>query len=269
VRRGVLALVPLLIGLVIIAFQFFGAEKQVVPITGREQRVGMTDAEQIQLGAEVYDQVLAEVAPQVIESGPQAELVRRVAERVIAVGEADKPDFDWEVTLVDDPQSNAFCLPGGKIVVYSGILGPAVDEAGLATVMAHEVAHAIAEHGAERILKQQLTDSAVQIAAGSLSQDPEQYRQIVGLLGAGAQVGLSLPWGRAQESEADHIGLVYMARAGYDPQAAVGFWQRMGEAAGEDRPPEYLSTHPDSDTRVEDIQGWMAEAQAEYRPPPP
>jgi predicted Zn-dependent protease len=132
-------------------------------------------------------------------------------------------------------------------------------------VLGHEVAHAVAEHGAERIFRQQLTDTAVQFAAGAFSDDPAEFRQIAGLLGAGAQVGLSLPWSRDQESEADHIGLIYMARAGYDPRAAVTFWRRMEEAVkGKQRPPEYLSTHPESTTRIEQIEGWLPEALEEY-----
>lgn len=264
-RSWVAIALPLLLGAAFIGFQYCSADTQVVPITGREQRVSMSDEQQMQLGAQYYDQFLQQSGGAVVTSGPEYELVTEVTERIAAVAAEHKPDFEWDVSLVDDPQANAFCLPGGKMVVYTGILGPARTAEGLATVLGHEVAHAVAEHGAERIFRQQLTDTAVQFAAGAIAEDPQQFRQIAGLLGAGAQVGLNLPWSRDQESEADHIGLIYMARAGYDPRAAVTFWQRMEEAAGgQQRPPEYLSTHPESATRIEQIERWLPEAMEEY-----
>jgi predicted Zn-dependent protease len=264
-RSGLAIALPLLIGLGIVAFQFCSAEKSVVPITNREQRVGMSDDQQMQLGAQYYDQFLQQEQGDLITSGPDFDTVKDVTDAIIAVAEEYKPDFNWDVALVDDPQANAFCLPGGKMVVYTGILGPARTPEGLATVLGHEVAHAVAEHGAERIFRQQLTDTAVQFAAGAFAEDPVEFRNIAGLLGAGAQVGLNLPWSRDQESEADHIGLIFMARAGFDPRAAIGFWERMEEASkGQQRPPEYLSTHPESTTRIEQIEGWLPEALEEY-----
>lgn len=257
--------VLLLVGVAIIGFQYCSADKQTVPITGREQRVGMSDDQQMKLGAQYYDEFLDQSAGAVVESGPEAEMVREVTNAIVEAAAEHKPEFEWEVTLIDDPQANAFCLPGGKMVVYTGILGPARSAAGLATVLGHEVAHAVAEHGAERIFRQQLTDTAVQFAAGAFADDPAEFRHIAGLLGAGAQVGLSLPWSREQESEADHIGLIYMAQAGYDPREAVGFWERMARAnEGRQQPPEYLSTHPSSDTRIEQIESWLPEALEEY-----
>ena len=266
-RRSGLAITLLLIfGLAVVGFRYCSAEDQIVPIIGREQKVGMSDDQQIQLGAQYYDQFLGQEAGAIIDSGPAYETVTDVTDRIIEVASEYKPDFEWDVTLIDDPQANAFCLPGGKMVVYTGILGPARDEAGLATVLGHEVAHAVAEHGAERIFRQELTDTAVQFAAGAFADDPVEFRNIAGLLGAGAQVGLSLPWSRDQESEADHIGLIFMARAGFDPRAAIGFWERMATASkGQNRPPEYLSTHPESTTRIEQIRAWLPEALEEYQ----
>lgn len=256
---------PLVIGLAVVGFQYCSAERQTVPIVGREQKVGMSDDQQIQLGAQYYDQFLSQESGRVIESGSEFEAVTSVADRIIEVAAEYKPDFEWEVTLVDDPQANAFCLPGGKMVVYTGILDPARTDEGLATVLGHEVAHAVAEHGAERIFREQLTDTAVQFAAGAFASDPVEFRNIAGLLGAGAQVGLSLPWGRDQESEADHIGLIFMAKAGFDPRAAVTFWERMEAATkNQERPPEYLSTHPESATRIAQIKEWLPEALEEY-----
>jgi len=257
--------IVLLIGVGIIGFRYCSAEEGRVPITGREQRVSLSDEQQMKLGAQYYDRFLQQSSGAVIDSGPQYEVVTSVTERIIAVAEEHKPEFEWEVTLIEDPQANAFCLPGGKMVVYTGILEPAGDEAGLATVLGHEVAHAVAEHGAERIFRQELTDTAVQFAAGAFADDPVEFRNIAGLLGAGAQVGLNLPWSRDQESEADHIGLIYMARAGFDPRAAVRFWEAMEKATqGQKTPPEYLSTHPESGTRIQQIQEWLPAALEEY-----
>jgi predicted Zn-dependent protease len=248
-----------------VGFQYCSAENQTVPIVGREQKVGMSDDQQTQLGAQYYDQFLTQESGNVIDSGPEFEIVTTVTDRIIEVASEYKPDFQWAVTLVDDPQANAFCLPGGKMVVYSGILGPAKTEEGLATVLGHEVAHAVAEHGAERIFREQLTDTAIQFAAGAFADDPAEFRNIAALLGAGAQVGFNLPWSREQESEADHIGLIFMARAGFDPRAAVTFWERMEEATKhQQQPPEYLSTHPGSATRIQQIKEWLPEALAEY-----
>jgi predicted Zn-dependent protease len=258
---------PAILAIAAAGYLWFTSEEQEVPITGRTQRVNLTDQQQEQLGAQVYQQTLQESAGVIVASGPEHDMVQRVADRIAAVGAEDKPEFEWEFTLIDDPQANAFCLPGGKIVVYTGILPVAKTEAGLATVVGHEVAHATAEHGAERIFQQQLTQTAVQIVAAGAAENQQQYEQIAGLLGAGAQVGLTLPWGRDQESEADHIGLIYMGRAGYDPAEAVGFWQRMDRAhRDQPQPREYLSTHPSSETRIEQIRDWLPEAQAEYRP---
>ncbi|MGH2764578.1 MAG: M48 family metallopeptidase [Actinomycetota bacterium] len=258
--------IPVIMAVAAGGFLWFTAEKQDVPVTGREQRVNLSDQQQIRLGHQVYEQMLRQEAAAVIDSGPDFELVQRVAERIAAVGVQDKPEFEWEFTVIDDPQINAFCLPGGKIVVYTGVLSVAETEAGLATVIGHEVAHATGEQGAERIFQQQLTGTAVQIIASGAARDRQEYEQIAGLLGAGAAVGLSLPWSRDQGSEADHIGLVYMARAGYHPEEAVGFWERM-DAATRDQPrlPEYLSTHPSSETRIDQIRGWLPEALEEYR----
>jgi metalloendopeptidase OMA1, mitochondrial len=259
--------IPAILAAAAAGYLWFTAEEQEVPITGRTQRVNLTDQQQEQLGAQVYQQTLQESAGVIVASGPEYEMVQRVADRIASVGAEDKPEFEWEFALIDHPQANAFCLPGGKIVVYTGILPVAKTEAGLATVVGHEVAHATAEHGAERIFQQQLTQTAVQIVAAGSAETQQQYEQIAGLLGAGAQVGLTLPWGRDQESEADHIGLIYMARAGYDPAEAVGFWQRMERAhRDQPQPPEYLGTHPSSETRIEQIRGWLPEAQAEYGP---
>jgi predicted Zn-dependent protease len=150
--------------------------------------------------------------------------------------------------------------------VYTGILGITQDETGLAVVMGHEVAHVVARHGGERLSQQMGVQTATQLLAGMASSNPATVQLVSAALGAGAQVGVLLPFGRAQESEADHIGLILMAKAGYDPRAAVGLWTRMAEAAKGQRPPEFLSTHPSEATRIQQIQGWLPEALKHYRP---
>ena len=253
------------LAIAVIAFTYFSSEEQEVPVTGRTQRVAMSDAQQEELGAQVYDQTLQQEQANLIESGPQYEMVQRVAERIAQVGDVDKPEFDWEFSLVNRDEANAFCLPGGKIVVFTGLLDVAKTDDELAAVVGHEVAHAVAEHGAERIFREELTNRAISAASGAFADDPQRYQQVAALLGAGAQIGLNLPWSRDQESEADHIGIIYAARAGYDPQAAIGFWQKMQKASEGTAPPEYLSTHPSSATRVQQLRGWMPEAIRERR----
>ena len=263
--KGIGLLLPILIGGGIALFMYCSAEEQDVPVTGRSQRVAISEEQQEDLGEQAYAQVLSENRGEVVSSGSDAEVVQRVGERIAeAVGD-DDPGFEWEFTLIDAPEANAFCLPGGKVAVYTGILEVAQTEEGLATVMAHEIAHAIAQHGAERMLQEQLTQVALTSVSASLaSQDPAVRGALLGLFGAGAQYGVLLPFSRDHESEADHIGLIYMARAGYDPREAVGFWERMAQARGGQAPPEYASTHPSSETRIEQIQGWLPEAMEEY-----
>jgi predicted Zn-dependent protease len=166
------------------------------------------------------------------------------------------------VTLLRKNEANAYCLPGGKIVVYTGILPVTRNDAALATVLGHEVAHATAEHAAERIEREHLTKVAAAIVAGGVAFTPRQYVRVFALLGPAD----SLPFGRSQESEADHIGLVYMARAGYNPHQAVAFWKRMQRATRGKQPPEIASDHPSNQHRIERIQQWLPGAEHEYTP---
>lgn len=244
-------------------FLYCRAEDQTVPVTGRHQKVAMSEEDQAKLGADAYNQVLQQDAANVVVSGPDAEMVQRVGERIAAV--ADDPGYGWRFTLIRSSEVNAWCLPGGKVAVYSGILPVTQDENGLAVVMAHEIAHAIAQHGAERMLQEQLTQvglTAVSTTLGGLSQQAQGA--VLALFGAGAQFGVLLPFSRDMESEADHIGLIYMARAGYDPEAAVALWQRMAEQRSGPQVPEYASTHPSDETRIKNLQKWMPEAKKEY-----
>jgi predicted Zn-dependent protease len=236
---------------------------QKTPVTKRQQRVALTDEEQMQLGSQQYKKTLQENRSQIVSTGPQYALVQRVAKRVEAVAARDKPAFQWRVTLIRKKVANAYCLPGGKIVVYTGILPLTQNAAGLATVLGHEVSHATAEHSAEEIERQHLTRIAAAIVAGGVAFTPAQYVRVTALISLGAK----LPFSRSEESEADHIGLVYMARAGYDPRLAVPFWQRMMRASKGHEPPEFLSDHPSDAHRIERIRGWLPEAERAYQPP--
>ena len=255
----------LLIGLCAFAvFLYCRAEEQTVPVTGRTQKVALSEEDQAKLGADAYQQLLSQSGGEVVREGAEAEMVQRVGERIAAV--ADDPGFEWEFTLVASEQKNAWCLPGGKVAVYTGILPVTQDEAGLAAVMAHEIAHAIAQHGAERMLQEQLKQVGLVAVASTIGGlDPAAQGAVLALFGAGADFGVLLPFGRDMESEADRIGLIYMARAGYDPEAAVALWQRMAEQRSGPQVPEYASTHPSDETRIRNLQKWLPEAQAEYR----
>jgi predicted Zn-dependent protease len=257
-------LVAIAIAAVVVAVLVFTQTRsQKTPVTHRKERVALTDKQQMQLGSQQYAKTLRQNRLRIISSGPQYAEVQRVAKRIEAVAARDKPNFVWKVTLLRNKKvANAYCLPGGKIVVYSGILPVTKNDAGLATVLGHEVAHATAEHVAERIERAHLTEVAAAIIAGGVAITPAQYVRIVALLG----VGTSLPFSRSQESEADHIGLVYMARAGYDPHEAVAFWKRMLRASKGKEPPEFLSDHPSDAHRVQRVEGWLPEAEHAYKP---
>ena len=236
--------------------------KETTPVTHRTERVALSDEQQTQLGNQQYARTLRQNRAKIVSSGADYAQVQRVAKRIEVVAGRDKPAFHWRVTLLRKNEANAYCLPGGKIVVYTGILPLTGNDAALATVLGHEVAHATAEHSAERIEREHLTRVAAAIVAGGVAFTPGQYLRVVALLGAAG----SLPFTRKQESEADHIGLVYMARAGYDPRQAVAFWQRMQRASKGKEPPEFLSDHPSDEHRIERVKEWLPEAERAYKP---
>ena len=258
-------LIAIAIAAVVVGVLLLQTHRQKTPVTHREQHVGLTDRQQMQLGSQEYAKTLRQDRARIVSSGPAYAEVQRVAKRIEAVAARDKPGFVWRVTLLRKNEANAYCLPGGKIVVYTGILPLTRNDAGLATVLGHEVAHATAEHVAERIERQHLTKVAVAIIAGGVAFTPAQYAHVLALLGVGATAA-SLPFSRSQESEADHIGLVYMARAGYDPHQALALWKRMVRASKGKEPPEFASDHPSDQHRVERIQEWLPEAERAYRP---
>jgi len=245
-----------------------------VPLTGRSQLILIPDNQVMSLSFDQYDQFLK--AHEVVKGTPEAQMVQRVGQRIQKAVEAYLyqngqegllSGYKWEFNLVKDKQVNAFCMPGGKVVVYTGILPVTENESGLATVMGHEIGHAIARHGNER-MSQGLVAQMGGIALGAaLSSRPAETQQLfMAAYGLGAQVGVLLPYGRLQESEADRLGLIFMAMAGYDPHTAVGFWQRMADQKDRAAPPEFLSTHPSHATRVAEIKNYLPTAMAYYRP---
>jgi predicted Zn-dependent protease len=256
-------LIAIVIAAVVVGIGLLGTHSQKTPVTHRTEHVKLTDAEQAKLGSQQYTKTLHKYAKRIVSSGPKYEQVQRVARRIAAVGARDKPNFTWRVTLIRKDEANAYCLPGGKIVVYTGILPVTRNDAGLATVLGHEVAHATAEHSAERIEREHLTKVAAAIIAGGVAFTPDQYAHVLLLLGVGGEAA-SLPFSRSQESEADHIGLIYMARAGYDPHQAVAFWQRMLAASKSKERPEFASDHPSTASRVKHVRGWLPEAERAY-----
>lgn len=244
-----------------------------VPITERNQLTVIPQGQLRSMAFEQYNQFLA--AEQVITGTPEAEMVQRVGSKLAAATEQYLRDnnlsekiegFQWEYKLISNEQANAFCMPGGKIAVFTGILPITKDETGLAVVLGHEIAHAVAKHGNERMsqeLATQLGGIALDVA---LSQKPEQTRQIfMAAYGLGTQVGVLLPYSRLHETEADKLGLIFMALAGYNPEEALDFWQRMQQNSSGTAPPEFLSTHPSHETRIETIRNYLPKAKKYYR----
>jgi predicted Zn-dependent protease len=234
--------------------------------TGRSQLLLISSAEEMQLGLSEFDK-LKQSKPASKDAAANA-MLQRVGQRIAAV--AKLPDAQWEFVLFDDAKTpNAFCLPGGKVGVYTGILPITKDEAGLATVVGHEVAHAVARHGAERVSQGLLFQLGGQALDVAMKENSDAARKIaLGAYGLGGQVGVLLPYSRKQESEADHIGLLYMARAGYDPRQSVDFWKRFAaykDQHGGGGQMEFLSTHPLDETRIRQLEQLMPQAVAEYQ----
>lgn len=241
------------------------------PFTGEKNLNFVSNDQLFPASFEQYDQFLSE--NNVVTGTAEAEMVKRVGNKVETAAEryldangyeGFLEDFEWEYNLVEDEAVNAFAMPGGKIVFFTGILPVAQDETGVAVVMAHEIAHALADHGAQRMSAaqlQQLGAVAGSVAVSGRSQETQQiFAQAYGL---GTQVGVMLPFSRKHETEADRIGLTLMAIAGYDPDEAASLWERMAAQSDGQAPPEFLSTHPANQTRINNLQKWAPEAKEE------
>lgn len=234
-----------------------------VPVTGRSQLLMVSEQQEIRMGLTGFREILEK---EKLSSDPLVNArVEKIGRRIAAA--TGRSDYQWEFKVIDNGKVvNAFCLPGGKVAVYTGLLPVAQDDAGLAAVIAHEVAHAIARHGGER-LSQEMLVAGLTAATVMATSDARRRELYAGLLGAGAAVGFLLPYARLQEAEADRMGLIYMAKAGYDPRAALALWKRMAaQAKDKPKPPEWLSTHPADETRIREIERWLPEALTYYRP---
>lgn len=232
------------------------------PMTGRRQLMLIPETQEVAMGQQAFADVLAEQPKG--ETSRYQEVVERVGRQIAAA--SGRTDYDWETRVVASPEQNAFCLPGGKIVVYEGILPVCQNEAGLAVVMGHEVAHVLARHGGERMSQQAAVNGAKQAAAYVLRNREEVSRELwMKAYGMATTYGVVLPYSRKHESEADHIGVMLMAKAGYDPSEAPKFWTRFAAAADSPKPPEFLSTHPADARRASDLEKLLPEALGEYR----
>ncbi|MCC6601079.1 MAG: M48 family metallopeptidase [Crocinitomicaceae bacterium] len=244
-----------------------------VPITGRRQVNLLPESEMISLSLGEYSEFLTET-PALPASDSRVVAVRKVGDRIKNAVEKYLSDnkeskrvdgFQWEFNVVNDPTVNAWCMPGGKVVVYTGILPVTETDAGLAVVMGHEIAHAIARHGNERMSQGLIVNAAGQTLGVVLAEKPGLAREIfLQSYGLGSTLGM-LSYSRTHETEADKLGLVFMAMAGYDPNTAIGFWQRMSAQGGE-APPEILSTHPSDETRINTLKEFMPTAMQYYKP---
>ena len=257
-----------ILGVAVVAAAFFTAGCGTVPITGRSQFTALVSQDQeMTLGLSSFGE-MKKGTP--ISHDPAVNaLVQKVGQRIAAIAGKDMPKAQWEFVVFESKEANAFCLPGGKVGVYTGILPITKDEAGLATVIGHEVAHAVARHGAERMSEGMVIQFGGQaLGTAMANSDPRVGALASAAYGLTTQVGRELPHSRAQESEADHIGVIYMARAGYDPEAAVQFWQRFMEfnkQAGASGSPSFLRTHPTDETRIKQLQAWLPEAKKQMK----
>jgi predicted Zn-dependent protease len=244
-----------------------------VPITGRQQLSFIPASQMMSMSFQEYGDFLK--SNKLSTDKTKAALVKRVGARIQSAVEnyfaqnnmSDRlKDYRWEFNLVESKEANAWCMPGGKVVVYTGILPLTKNEDGLAVVMGHEIAHAVAEHGNERMSQALIAQMGGMALDQALAASPGQTKQLwMSAYGVGVQYGALLPYGRVQESEADHLGLIFMAIAGYDPKEAVTFWEGMAKSKEGKNVPEFLSTHPSDETRIRQIKELLPEASAYYK----
>jgi len=233
-----------------------------VPYSKRQSLILISIDEEIALGEEAFKELMKKA--KLSEDKEKVEMIERVGRKIAKV--ADQPKYKWEFVLIEDTKTiNAFCLPGGKVAFYTGILPLCKDEEGVAVVMGHEIAHAIARHGAERMSQGMIANLAGNILAVAVAnKTPEAQRAILDAYGLGTSLGVILPFSRKHEYEADYIGLILMSKAGYNPNSAVDFWKRMLELSGGKSIPEFLSTHPNDKKRIENIKSHLPEAMKYY-----
>lgn len=264
------------------AVSWFGS-KETDPLTGEDARYGASAEEEVMLGAQAFDQVLGEAQAQgaLLPADTQvSRQIREIAQRLVArvpqvtadLAQANgqqtptaHQNFQWDVAVIQSDQANAFCLPGGKMAVYTGLIPVAQNQDAMAVVMGHEIAHALLRHGSQRMAQQKLVQMG-QLAAGVAlgGMDPGQQQAVMAALGAGAQYGFILPYGRNHETQADRVGLMLAAAACYNPREAVPLWERMSQLGGGQRQPEFASTHPDPANRIQALQAMMPQAEAFY-----
>lgn len=234
---------------------------QQVPVTNRKQVLLSSEQSENEMGLTAYQEVLK--SEPLTKNEKTTEIVRRIGQRIAAV--ANRPDFDWEFNVIESETQNAFCLPGGKVAVYTGILPVCENEAGLAVVMSHEVAHAIARHGGERMTYETAKNAGKSALSYFMQKQDEQKQKIVlAAYGGGAQYGVILPFSRKHEMEADQIGIMLMAKAGYDPSEAPVFWERFSGVKPGGAPMEWMSTHPADARRSAALRELLPEAMSLY-----
>jgi predicted Zn-dependent protease len=232
------------------------------PVSGKKALLLTSSGSENEQGAEAYKEILGK--EKIVTGTAQARMVEEIGRKIAAV--ANQPDFQWEFKTLQSDEPNAFCLPGGKVAIYTGIFKYAQNEAGLATIMGHEIGHAIARHGGQRMSQQMIANVGMAglAVAGLSGMDNNKKAIVMAALGAGVTYGVMLPFSRSHETEADEIGLVLMAKAGYDPSESVNFWDRFSKAGGKS-PPEFLSTHPGSEKRREHLRSLLPKVMPDYQ----
>ncbi|MFK8030747.1 MAG: M48 family metallopeptidase [Gammaproteobacteria bacterium] len=261
--RGIpVRLVPIILFALYLGYYWF-ANQETVPVTGRSQLVDISRDQEMALGLQSYREILG--TSDVMQNGEVVDQVRAIGAKLVDAARAEglDPGFEWEFNVIRSDQANAFALPGGKVAVYTGLLPVAENADGLSAIMGHEIAHAIARHGAERMAYQKLVRIGSMVATvvvGDMGYSAQ--RAVQGALGVGSQFGVLLPFSRKHESEADFIGLRLLARACYQPSEAPLLWERMGSnSSGSGTPNEFMSTHPSPETRIEQFNEWMSDAE--------
>jgi predicted Zn-dependent protease len=258
-------------GMVIVGCFLSGA-CSTVPVTGRQQLSLISSSEMLSISNREYDDFLK--ANKVVAAGDNRTVmmkhvgrkIQSAVEQYFRQNSLSLSGYSWEFNLVDDKEANAWCMPGGRVVVYTGMLPLTRNEVGLAVVMGHEIAHAVAEHGDERMSQGLLAQLGGAALSQALAEKPQETQQLwMTVFGVGVEYGALLPFSRVQESEADHLGLIFMAMAGYDPNQALTFWQHMAQQNKGQAPPEFMSTHPSDESRIATIREELPEALRYYK----